>query len=248
MASIPDVSSWSNLQLGPPVSEGHRNDVWTATLNGQKVVVRRSRRSLASLEWELDLLQTLHHEGFRVAPPIHNDRGERHHEGVVVQPWLDGRPPTTEDDWRTVAATLRRLHSMAELGQRPGCCSIVELDAVGRSVDADIEALPTDVRPALVQILALGRGLSRGVIHGDPGPSNIRLADDGSVGLIDFDESRVDVTCLDLANLGVQILDDEQHQLALDLADAWEAVNGWISEPGYARRRWQTLQARRNPG
>ena len=38
------------------------------------------------------------------------------------------------------------------------------------------------------------------VVHGDPGPANIRLSADGP-GLPDWDESRVDYTDLDFAEL-----------------------------------------------
>lgn len=51
-----------------------------------------------------------------------------------------------------------------------------------------------------------------------PGPSNIRIGADGRVGLLDWDEARVDLTWHDLSNLGVQVLDDREHFRSQDLA------------------------------
>jgi len=59
------------------------------------------------------------------------------------------------------------------------------------------------------------------------------------VWLLDWDESRVDVTWHDLSNLGVQVLDDHEHARAQVLSHAWEAVNAWTAEPEYARHRYR---------
>ena len=80
------------------------------------------------------------------------------------------------------------------------------------------------------------------LVHGDPGPSNIRIDDRGRVGLLDWDESRVDLTWHDLSNLGVAVLDRDSHARAAQLSNAWEAINAWSVEPGYARSRLTSLQ------
>ena len=84
------------------------------------------------------------------------------------------------------------------------------------------------------------------VVHGDPGASNIRMTPTGQVGLLDWDESRVDVIWHDLSNLGVQVLDQDEHQRALALSDAWEAANAWTTEPNYASTRLARLKQHRN--
>lgn len=71
---------------------------------------------------------------------------------------------------------------------------------------------------------------------------NIRIGDSDVVGLLDFDESRVDVAWHDLSNLGIQVLDDADHAQAARLSDAWEAANGWVLEPQYAQRRLEALR------
>jgi Ser/Thr protein kinase RdoA (MazF antagonist) len=102
--------------------------------------------------------------------------------------------------------------------------------------------MPADVVAALVAVFADASGLPTAIVHGDPGPSNLRITVGGRVGLLDWDESRIDVTLLDLADLGVQTLDDAHARRATLLAHAWEVANAWVAEPGYARRRLAALR------
>ena len=78
-------------------------------------------------------------------------------------------------------------------------------------------------------------------MHGDPAGSNVRIAD-GLVWLLDWNESRVDLVWHDLSNLGVAVLDPIAHAQAQRLSDAWEAINAWQVEPGYACMRLQRLR------
>jgi aminoglycoside phosphotransferase (APT) family kinase protein len=79
-------------------------------------------------------------------------------------------------------------------------------------------------------------GRPRAVVHGDPGPANIRISPAGA-GLLDWDEPRVDYTDLDLAELPGSELPLPRLTLAREAATAWEAANGWIIEPAYARHQ-----------
>jgi aminoglycoside phosphotransferase (APT) family kinase protein len=86
-------------------------------------------------------------------------------------------------------------------------------------------------------------GTPAAVVHGDPGPANIRM-DDPGVGLLDWDEARVDYCDLDLdlAQLPARTLPPARQQAASIAVSAWEAANGWIIEPPYARRQLVLLQ------
>jgi Ser/Thr protein kinase RdoA (MazF antagonist) len=237
--------AWEGLDVGSLLDGGHRNEVWEGSIGDRPVAIRRSRRSADSLAWEIDLLRALDGQGFLVPLPIVTTDERWSHEGVVVQQWIDGREPSTVEDWRLVAGELRRLHDIgSDVSQRPDCCTIVELPSVGRSVDAALIDLPPDVRWALVEVFESFHDVPVSLIHGDPGPSNIRITDDRRVGLLDWDESRVDVVWHDLSNLGVQVLTDEDHARAVRLSDAWETANAWIAEPDYARQRLAQLMTR----
>lgn len=162
---------------------------------------------------------------------------------MVVQRWIDGREPATGQDWRLVAAKLQRLHrACAGHSQRPGCVEVTRLTRRGASVDADLAVVPDEVAAELLGVFAEFGDAPVSVVHGDPGPSNIRLTEDGRVGLLNWDESRVDVVFHDLSNLGVQVMNDHDHRRAQRLSHAWEAVNAWTLEPEYARQRLQALR------
>lgn len=234
--------AWSGLVVGASLTGGHRNRVWDAALGDRRVVVRRSRRPRGSLTWELDLLGALHRAGFGVAEVVPADNGERAVEGYVVQTWVAGRQPASAGDWEAVAAELERLHHLfAGVAQRPGCRVVTELGPTSRSVDARLSTLPADVRALVLHEFASVRDAPVGVVHGDPGPDNIRIDTDGRVWLFDWDESRVDVTWHDLSNLGVRVLPPAIHRRAVRLSHAWEVANAWVAEPDYARRRLAQL-------
>ena len=235
-----DPTAWSGLRLVERVEGGHRNQVWRGECRGDQVAVRRSRRSAASLAWELDVIERVGGAGIGVADVVRTDDDRRSADGVVVQRWIDGREPTTPADWRLVAAKLQQVHSVA-VDQRPGAMAVTELRPDSLSIDADLAALPDDVRERILDEFALFTDAPISLIHGDPGPSNIRIDADDRVHLLDWDESRVDVSWHDLSNLGIQVLDDPSHARALRLSHAWEAANAWTAEPDYARSRYRQI-------
>lgn len=103
----PDTTAWGGLRLGRPIEEGNRNPVWRATLDGEPVAVRRSRRSEASLAWELDLIELLDRAGLR-------DLGVR-----VLDEATHRRAELLSDAWETAngwvvenAYARRRLASL----------------------------------------------------------------------------------------------------------------------------------------
>ena len=163
-------------------------------------MARLSERTGAALKWELDLLEQLALLGFIVAPVVPAMDGRRQVDGVVVQEWMEGEPPTG-GDWEAVAEELRRLHA-ATVGwrQRPSFWSSRDLLNRTRGGDVDLSVMPED---AVRACRAAWRGLDDvpfAVVHGDPGAGNIRITADG-VGFLDWDESRVDHGDLDLAAL-----------------------------------------------
>jgi len=240
-----DPSPWPGLDLIESASGGTRNDVWRGRLGQVPVSVRRSQRTAASLAWELDLLAQLGHAGFRVPSVVPAGDGRRSVDGMVVQRWLEGHEPSSEADWHLVANELVRLHRETEgHDQRPGCVNVRELRSLRASVDANLDRIPTDVADEVLAVFESLVDVPLAVVHGDPGPTNIRIGRDGSVGLLDWDEARVDLTWHDLSNLGVQVLDDECHCRAQRLSNAWEAANGWTTSPEYARRRLDMLRRR----
>jgi len=70
------VAAWSGVVLESPVPDGHRNEVWAARSPDGRCAVRRSRRSSASLQWELELIEHLDRAGFLVPVPVRTSDGQ----------------------------------------------------------------------------------------------------------------------------------------------------------------------------
>jgi Ser/Thr protein kinase RdoA (MazF antagonist) len=239
------LRAWgSSARVGERRGGGNRNDVRAVRLNGISAVGRLNGRASAALAWEIELLDFLRDRGMRAPRVLAATDGRRQVDGLVVFEWIDGDPPRSERDWRMVADALGTLHRLtAGYRQRPGFLSACDLLMEDRGGDVHLDAMPGE---AVQRCRAAWSALCdepRSVIHGDPGPSNIRISPSG-VGLIDWDEARVDASILDLASLPLEpglAIDGRRRHAALRALDAWEAANGWLIEPDYARRRLEGL-------
>lgn len=239
------LGAWGPVTVLGSLGGGNRNEVLELRRGGQRLVARRSGRSVPSLDWEVDLLDHLGRRGVRVPAVVPASDGRRHVDGVLVLTWLEGRPPGS-GDWPAVAGALRRVHEVTRgWPQRPGFASTRQLLSVDRGGDVDLTVMPADVVVACRTAWAALVGTPEAVVHGDPGPANIRITGAG-VGLLDWDEARVDSTDLDLAELPLPGLPPERLAAARTAATAWEAANGWTVEPSYARRQLTLLQTGRH--
>jgi Ser/Thr protein kinase RdoA (MazF antagonist) len=239
------LRAWGRVRRVRSLGGGNRNEVLEVELAGRRLVARRSRRPPANLSWEIQLLEHLRRSGVRVPAVVPTPAGRRHVAGVVLMTWLDGRPPAA-GDWPAVAATLRRVHEVTRgWPQRPGAASTRELLTADRGGDVDLSLLPPDAVAACRQAWAALAGRPQAVVHGDPGSANVRVAAEG-IGLLDWDEARVDATDLDLAELPDSDLPADRLAAARIAATAWEAASGWTVEPSYARRQLALLQAGRD--
>ena len=236
------LGAWGQVTVIGPLGGGNRNTVLGLRLAGKRLVARRSRRSSASLDWEIGLLDHLAGRGLRVPAVVPSLDGRRHIDGIMVLTWLNGTPPGPRD-WPAVTATLRRLHDLtAGWPQRPGSASNRELLFADRGGDVDLSVMPADTVADCRRAWARLEGRPEAVVHGDPGPANIRIGKDGT-GLLDWDEARVDYTDLDLAEMPDSGLPPGRLTAARTAATAWEAANGWIIEPSYARRQLALLRS-----
>ncbi|MEV0794502.1 phosphotransferase [Kribbella sp. NPDC050459] len=210
------------------LSGGVANDVWRVRVGGRTAVGRLGRRSDADLAWETELLRYLDREGLTVPVPIPTLDGRLFADGLVVMTHLEGGPPETQADWRRVAGTLRELHRLTQgWPQRPGWRSSTDLLHAETGTKIDLGAMPPEgvVRCRAAWARLVGRETC--VVHGDPNPGNIRMTAD-HVGLIDWDESHVDVPDLDLVlPENAADLDDQAYDVAAQASAAWEAAVCW---------------------
>jgi Ser/Thr protein kinase RdoA (MazF antagonist) len=225
-----------------PLAGGVANDVWSVRVNGKLAVGRLGTRSDADLAWETELLKLLDREGLTVPVPIPTTDGRLFADGLMVMTYVEGGPPETEADWRRVADTLRRLHLITQgWPQRPGWRSSTDLLHAEKGTRIDLDAMPPEgvarCRAAWARLI----GRRTCVVHGDANPRNIRMTAN-RVGLIDWDESHVDVPDLDLVlPHNAAGLDSGAHDIAAQASAAWEAAVCWDDE--YSIKRLAEVRA-----
>jgi Ser/Thr protein kinase RdoA (MazF antagonist) len=226
-----------------PLAGGVANDVWSVRIDGDRAVARLGARSEPDLAWETELLQHLDRQGLIVPVPIPTTDGRRFAGGVVVMTYVEGAPPETDADWRRVADTLRRLHRLTDgWPQRPGWRSSTDLLHARTGTRIDLGAMPAEGVARCRAAWARLAGRPTCVVHGNPSnPGNVRVTAD-RVGLIDWDESHVDVPDLDLVLPGNAAgLDDGTYDIAAQASAAWEASVCWDDE--YAVKRLAEVRA-----
>jgi Ser/Thr protein kinase RdoA (MazF antagonist) len=195
---------------------GSSGNVWSVRVRGRLAVARLSTRDEADLAWESALRQHLDREGLTVPGPTPTSDGRLFADGLMVMTYIEGGPPKMQDDWSRVADTLRRLHQLTEgWPQRPDWRSSTDLLNADSVTRIDLTAMPPE---AAVRCRAAGArldGRRTCVVHGNANtPDNLRMNAE-RVGLIDWDETHVDIPDLDLVlPFNAAGLDNETHDIA----------------------------------
>lgn len=243
---VPRLAAWPGVELGQPITGGARNPVFRARRGAELLVVRVSGRSVPALEWELDLLEFLRDQNVDVPQTVLTGDGRRHDDGVLVQRFIAGAPPSSADDWRRVVSAVSLVHALTEAWpQRPGFASARQLLTRSRGGDVDLDAMP----PTAVDLIRDSwRPVLQDrecVVYGDLGAGNVLVSPD-RVALMDWDESRVDVPSFDFAHLpeGIDTPLEGDRRALVTAGIAWEAATCWIPEPQYAASRLAELNAR----
>jgi Ser/Thr protein kinase RdoA (MazF antagonist) len=241
------LAAWSTAAyVEGQLEGGYRNRLWAVRIGGRRYAARLSPRPDSALEWEIQLLQHLRAADMIVPEVLATRDGRSRIDGLVLFSWLEGYPPASDREWRLVADELSLLHALTRTWpQRPTFHSSLELLHADVGGDVRLDLMPA----AVVRRVRLAwRALQdepTSVVHGDPGSGNIRLHG-GRVGFIDWDEARVDVSLLDLADLPIDLaplVGQERLLRARRAAIAWEVANGWVPEPAYAQRRLRELDS-----
>lgn len=225
-----------------PLTGGVANDVRSLRINGKLAVGRLGSRSDADLAWETGLLLHLDRHGLTVPVPIPTMDGRLFVNGLVVMEYIEGGSPETEADWRRVAETLRALHRLTQgWPQRPGWRSSTDLLHAETGTRIDLTAMPSEGVARCRAAWARLAGRATCVVHGDANPRNIRMTAD-RVGLIDWDESHVDVPDLDLElPHNAADLDPQAWDIAEQASAAWEAAVCWDDD--YSKERLAQVRA-----
>lgn len=226
------------------LSNSVRSRVAVVELDGRLAVARLGPHEGRALDWEAGLLEWLARCDVGAPRLVLTRQGEPYVGGCLVTGYVEGSPVASDQDWALVRDTLRRLHHVCGgWPQRPGCLSSRELLTYEQGGDVDLSALPPEARRRCRQAWQpLGR-LATTVVHGDPGPANVRIVGGRAV-LLGWGRARVDAPVFDLVTLPRHVggLDEETWRRARPAFHAWEAARGWVTEPTYARRQLDHLR------
>ncbi len=166
---------------------------------------------------ELAWMESLRCSGVRTPAPVPGRDGDPLQTAAagtgctrtaVLFEWLDGVPLSAVGEvepWTKLGELMARVHAQARVWRRPVWFTRPAWDAdalvgdeprwgapdPGHVFDTgDRAALETCRREVRARLAAIGRGPDRfGLIHGDLGFENVLVSDDGSVAIIDFDDS-----------------------------------------------------------
>jgi Ser/Thr protein kinase RdoA (MazF antagonist) len=181
--------------------------------------------------------------GFTIPRLVSTQDGRLVVDGITVERWIEGRP-ATKADRDQFGRALSRFHKLSRnWEQRPGFASSTELLHESKGGDVDLEIMPAELVLACRQRWTAIEGYLKSVVHGDPTLANVLVTQKDGFALLDWDESRVDVSLLDMVGL---FEENPGHPESVWLRakaalDAWEVAASWRREPEYARRRVKAL-------
>jgi hypothetical protein len=186
----------------------------------------------------MPVLDLAEQSGFIVPKLLKSTQGRYIEEGWTCEPFLDGRMFQT-GELNRIGSRLQLLQVKARnVLQRPGF--LAASDLIGCDFGGDI-----DLRVMREDVVALCRGAwsqianrSRSLVHGDLNASNLIWTVNGGIGLIDWDEARVDATLFDDFHAGLHDRGGVEEMAVL----AWEIASSWLLEPEYARRMAEKLR------
>jgi homoserine kinase type II len=240
---------------------GYANDLYDVDTDRGRLVVRVIRRPFdrRGPEWETRIVRALAPQVPEVVAPLPTREGStvfaHGDDAVVVLPFVDGVPADPDDHAHRAeaAALLGRFHAASrslEPQQRPGATRLGALRstiadgsyfaAIGptaRPLPPELERRRREIEAGrawmleLVEELARTRGLDDGLIHGDYFRGNVLVGDGKAVGLVDFEEARLDWRAADLANAVWEFCKDAD-MATLNAADAHEFVGAYRAAGG----------------
>ncbi len=199
---------------------------------------KTTRRDAAAIGWLVPVLDLAEQSGFIVPKLLKSTQGRYIEQGWTCEPFLAGRMFQT-GQLGGIASRLQCLQANAgELLQRPGFLAASDLIGCEFGGDIDLRVMPADIVALCRRTWSEVANRPRSVVHGDLNASNLIWTVNGGIGLIDWDEARVDATLFDDFHIGRFDPGGVEAMAVL----AWEIASSWVLEPEYAKRMAEKLR------
>jgi len=234
---------WNSCESVRELSGGNRNRVVLVSCRGELFVAKSTIRSEEAVRWVVDVQKIAETAGFIVPHFIPAIDGRFVVDGVTLERWIEGKPVTNEDRIE-IRDLLSAFHeSCLGWNQRPGFASSIELLDDSSGGDVNLDVMPEGIKKVCRKAWQALETQKQSVIHGDLNIDNILKTRDGHFALIDWDESRVDISLFDIVGLfdvnpGYP---DSIWHCAKQALNAWEVAVSWVREPVYAMSRAKTI-------
>jgi serine/threonine protein kinase len=236
------LKAWGEYKVLAPLEGGFRNTAFLVESHNTKRVAKTTRRSEAAMRWLQPVHAAAKQAGLITPDLIENTHGTLVSNGVTLETFIEGRAPSPQE-LLEMQPQIQTFHNLTRtLPQRPGFASSIELLHATSGGDVDLNAMPNELVALCREHWREHLGHKQSVVHGDLNANNILITNDGQYGLVDWDETRVDVSNFDTQALR-RTSDTTLDSRSTTWLEAWEVAVCWQVEPAYAlevAKRFQT--------
>lgn len=224
----PPIHLWS---ISAPLKEmqgGHRARVFRTIGLDRDVVFKATTRSEAALEWLFKAHDFAESAGLIVPRLLPSATGRLSENNWTCEPFLVGDQlrPSQIGELKT---PIRRMQRAASgIPQRPGFQSARALIHSDKGGDIDLTRMPAALAKKCRAAFAGLDDTPDTLVHGDLNAANLIRMESGRLGLVDWDEARLDHPVFDLGQIN-RGSTSQQARLA------WEIACCWMREPDRAR-------------
>jgi aminoglycoside phosphotransferase (APT) family kinase protein len=234
------LQSWGDWTILAPFTGGYRNAAFLVEQRGVRRVAKSTRRDEHAMRWLKRVHKAARRADFKTPDLLENADGLLVVEGVTLETFIDGQPPSLEQ-LETMIPQIEAFHTLTRhIEQRPGFASSLELLRESHGGDVNLSTMPRDLVTRCRAQWGAYNKFPQSVIHGDLNINNV-VVSDGQFGLVDWDEARVDISHFDTLVLKKAIGQRLSPEDEL-LLDTWEIAVCWTVEPAHARRIAQELE------
>jgi len=164
---------WDSCESVRELSGGNRNRVVLVGCRDELFVAKSTIRSEEAVRWVVDVQKIAEAAGFIVPRFIPATDGRFVVDGVTLEQWIEGKPPTNEDRIEIRGLLCAFHESGLGWNQRPGFASSIELLDNSSGGDVNLDVMPETITKVCCKAWQALETQKQSAIHGDLNIDNI---------------------------------------------------------------------------